>query len=256
LFVLFDDCWNDGATLGPQPTPRPGRHNSGWLQSPGHAVIAADAELPRLEAYVKGVIGAFADDARILGWDLYNEVTNGFLIEQALPSEGRDAAVAAALKRRADNKPKHLKLLDLAFRWAREARPEQPLTAGLWIGDREVNERLADASDIISFHSYDGAERLMMLIERLRRHGRPLICTEYMARTRGSEFHAVMPIFKREHVGCYNWGLVNGKTQTHISWSGTSDVWFHDIVRSDGSPYDAGEVEFIRSMTQVVESGS
>jgi hypothetical protein len=254
IFVLFDDCWHDAATLGPQPAPVPGRHNSGWLQSPGHGVIAANTELPRLEAYVKGVIGAFSDDSRVLGWDLYNEVTNGFLIEQSLPSEGRDAAVAAALKLRAENKPKHMALLDLAFQWAREAQPEQPLTAGLWIGDREVNERLAQASDVISFHSYDGEQRLTSLIERLRRHGRPLICTEYMARTRGSDFRAVMPIFKRERVGCFNWGLVNGKTQTHISWSGESHVWFHDILRSDGSPYDADEVAFIRTMTQPAES--
>jgi hypothetical protein len=250
LFVLFDDCWHDNARLGPQPAPVPGRHNSGWLQSPGHAVIAAGTALPRLEAYVKGVVSAFAQDPRILGWDLYNEVGNGFLIGQALPREQREAAYAEALKERAARLPRHMELLQLAFEWARAAAPDQPLTAGVWTGDRKLNELLTSNSDIISFHSYANDERLVELIGRLRRHARPILCTEFMARTLGSDFRAQLPIFKRERVGCYNWGLVNGKTQTHIAWTGESHVWFHDILRADGSPYDPEEVAFIRGMTR------
>jgi hypothetical protein len=235
LFVLFDDCWHDGARLGQQAEPVPGRHNSRWLQSPGHAQVEEGGALPRLEAFVAGVVRAFGDDERVLGWDLYNEVGN------RLP--------AAEDPRRAVRLPKHLELLDLAFGWARAARPSQPLTAGLWSGDREANQRLAANSDVISFHCYDSDERLLTLIGRLRRHGRPLLCTEYMARTRGSDFRAQLPIFKGERIGCYNWGLVNGRTQTHIAWTGEQDVWFHDILRRDGTPYDAGEAAFIRAIT-------
>ena len=249
LFVLFDDCWHDGARLGRQPLPVPGRHNSRWLQSPGHAVIASGAALPRLEAYVKGVVSRFAGDRRVLGWDLYNEVTNGFLVAQALPETERAAATAVALDRRQASLPRHLELLALAFEWARSAQPQQPLTAGLWIGDRAVNERLIESSDVISFHSYGSDERLMELIGRLRRHSRPLLCTEYMARTLGSDFRAQLPIFKKERVACYNWGLVNGKTQTHVAWTGESDRWFHDVLLTDGTPYDADEAAFIREIT-------
>jgi hypothetical protein len=249
LFVLFDDCWHDGAKLGPQPAPVPGRHNSGWLQSPGRGVIASHSALPRLEEYVKGVVGAFAADDRVLGWDIYNEVTNGFLPAQSLPREERAAALDRATRRRLEQMPLHLELLDLAFGWARASRPSQPLTAGLFLPDRELNAHLVEQSDIVTFHCYENAERLTTLIGRLRRHNRPLICTEYMARTLGSDFRSTLPVFKRERVGCYNWGLVNGKTQTHIAWSGASDRWFHDILHADGRPYDAAEAEFIRAVT-------
>lgn len=249
LLVLFDDCWHDGAKLGPQPAPVPGRHNSGWLQCPGHSVIAEGSALPRLEAFVKGVVGSFGKDERVLGWDLYNEISNGFLDAMGLPVEERTAATAEAMKRRQVQLPKHLELLALTFEWARAAGPEQPLTAGLWMGDRGVNERLTSSSDVISFHTYEDEQRLADLIGRLREHGRPLLCTEYMARTRGSDFRAQLPIFKRERVGCYNWGLVNGKSQTHIAWTGESDRWFHDILHPDGTPYDLDEVRFIRETT-------
>jgi hypothetical protein len=241
MFVLFDDCWNDGAALGPQPPPALGRHNSRWLQSPGHSVVRSGSALDRLEAYVKGVVSAFGSDGRVLAWDLYNEPTNGLP-----PPWAQDEG---ALRRRAEALPRHLELLDLAFVWARAARPEQPLTAGLWSADRELNARLIARSDIVTFHCYEEPARLETLIGRLRRHGRPVICTEYMARTLGSTFRGCLPVFFRERVGCYNWGLVNGRTQTHIAWTGEADVWFHDIFRPDGSPYDEGEVAFIREMT-------
>lgn len=250
MLVIFDDCWHDGAKLGPQPLPVEGRHNSGWLQSPGHALIAERSALPRLTKYVLGVVTAFRTDERVLAWDLYNEISNGFLPGQALPKNEREAAHADAMRQRAERLPRHVELLELAFAWARSAAPTQPLTAGLFLPDRELNARLTSLSDIVTFHCYEDGERLSTLIERLRRHGRPLLCTEYMARTRGSDFRAQVPIFKRERVACYNWGLVNGKTQTHIAWTGESDVWFHDILHADGTPYDAAEVAFIREATR------
>src|SRR5271154_4453809 len=35
IFVFFDDCWNPNAKPGKQPKPKPGIHNSGWVQDPG-----------------------------------------------------------------------------------------------------------------------------------------------------------------------------------------------------------------------------
>lgn len=249
MLVLFDDCWHPGARLGTQPAPIPGRHNSGWLQGPGHAVIAEGTAMPRLEAYVEGVVGRFAGDPRVVAWDIYNEIGNGFLPAQSLPEPQRSIAFEKALARRAEALPKHLALLDYAFAWARSMQPSQPLTAGLYLPDRALNEHLAQASDVITFHCYEPADRLEALIARLRRHERPLICTEYMARTMGSDFRAHLPVYQREHIGCFNWGLVNGKTQTHIAWNGDNSKWFHDIFRADGRPYDADEVAFIRETT-------
>ena len=104
-------------------------------------------------------------------------------------------------------------------------------------------------------------------IERLKKFERPLLCTEYMAREFGTTFEFSLPIFKKENVGCYNWGLVAGKSQTHFGWSTILELqkkkengeflnandeipepkeWFHDIFRVDGTPYDEREIEFIK----------
>ena len=65
-----------------------------------------------------------------------------------------------------------------------------------------------------------------------------------------------LPIFKREGVGCINWGLVSGKTQTIYPWGSPPgapepEEWFHDVFRCDGSPYKVEEVEFIRESLEV-----
>jgi hypothetical protein len=94
-------------------------------------------------------------------------------------------------------------------------------------------------------------------ITSLRRYNRPIVCTEYMARPRGSTFAAILPLLKAEGVGAYNWGFVNGKSQTIYPWdswektyTGEPAVWFHDIFRKDGSPYDPKEVTLIRQLTR------
>ena len=76
IFVLFDSVWDPDPKLGKQRAPRPGVHNSGWVQSPSRKALQDPAEYPRLEAYVKGVVGAFATDERVLAWDIWNEPDN------------------------------------------------------------------------------------------------------------------------------------------------------------------------------------
>jgi len=76
-------------------------------------------------------------------------------------------------------------------------------------------------SDVITFHSYDPPEETKRRIDSLRRYNRPIVCTEYMARPLGSTFASILPLLKKEHVGAYNWGFVNGKSQTIYPW----DSW-------------------------------
>src|SRR5229473_876686 len=76
ILVLFDSCWDANPQLGKQRDPRPGVHNSGWVQSPGTKALQDQAQYPRLEMYVKGVLGAFVKDDRILAWDVWNEPDN------------------------------------------------------------------------------------------------------------------------------------------------------------------------------------
>jgi hypothetical protein len=157
-----------------------------------------------------------------------------------------------------------LVLLRRTFAWAREARPVQPLTAAPWMSDWLDSTKLSPMtalmltqSDVISFHSYEDSTRVERLVTALERYGRPILCSEYMARPRGSTFQAILPVLRRHHAGGINWGLVSGKTQTIYPWDSWNreytaepPVWFHDVFRADGTPYDSGEVAFIRSITR------
>lgn len=230
MLVILDDCWNSDPKVGPQPLPVPSVHNSGWLQSPGVSIVNDPAQWPRLEKYVKGVIGAFKDDPRVLMWDLYNEPGNSAQGDKSLP------------------------MLKTAFAWAREVDPSGPLTVAVWFDNPQLNAFQLAASDVITFHNYNDAQSAGSQIAQLKKLGRPVLCTEYMSRPR-STFGALLPVFKMEHVGCYNWGLVSGKTQTIWSWGTAKDapepeVWFHDILRKDGTPFDAQEVRLIRDLTR------
>ena len=254
LFVLFDSCWDPAPQLGPQHPPVPGVHNSGWVQSPGAKGLSDASQYPRLRAYVQGVVGAFAKDDRILGWDVWNEPGSdqtGNYPKTELKWKQKESLVAA--------------LLPQAFAWAREANPTQPLTSGVWDVDTSKDESALDEieriqlreSDIITFHNYSWPESFKGEVAWLRRFHRPVICTEYMARPAGSTFDAILPIAKQEKVGAINWGFVAGKTQTYYPWESWQHpyvknqppVWFHEVLRADGTPYRQAEVDLIRELT-------
>jgi hypothetical protein len=252
MFVLFDSVWDPLPASGPQRPPRPGVHNSGWVQSPGKVALEDPAHWPRLETYVKAVVGRFRDDERVLAWDLWNEVDNT-----------NDPAYASL-------EPKNkgelvLALLPQVFAWARDAGPVQPLTSGLWRGGdwsrldqlSAIDRVQLALSDVISFHSYEPPAQLEARIRQLQVYKRPILCTEYMARGNGSTFEGALPILRRYDVAAINWGLVQGKSQTHLPWDSwrrpyvdrEPSVWFHEVFRNDGTPYDAKETALIRSMT-------
>ena len=91
-------------------------------------------------------------------------------------------------------------------------------------------------------------------IKELLKRNRPLICTEYMARTNGSKFETHLPILKKYNVGAINWGFVSGKSNTIFPWGskeGSTEpkTWFHDIFRKDGTPFDQNEVAVIKNLT-------
>lgn len=251
MFVLFDGVWHPYPKLGEQPEPTPHVHNSGWVQSPSADVLADSTQWGYLEEYVKGVIGHFANDERVDVWDIYNE-----------PDNTNDRAYGDIELE--DKKERAFELLKASFEWAREANPSQPITSGLWYGDwseheemKEMDQFMVENSDVISFHAYEGPEVMQERINNLKRYNRPIFCTEYMARPRGSTFEAELPILKEEKVSAYNWGFVAGKTQTIYPWNSWDstytaepEVWFHDILRDNGTPYDEEEVEFIKSLTK------
>jgi hypothetical protein len=232
LFVLFDDCWAPTYKPGKQPDPKPGVHNSGWVRDPGDKIYEDSTLIPVLKRYLKDILTSFKEDKRIVLWDLYNEPGNSGYGNKSMP------------------------LLQKAFAWAREVNPSQPLSAGIWSSELfDLNVYQLANSDVITYHNYSEEGIHKMWIDSLRSYGRPLICTEYMARTRGSRFDNVLPMLKKENVGAYNWGLVSGKTNTIYAWDTPMPngeepkVWFHDIFRKDGTPYKKEEVELIKKLT-------
>jgi hypothetical protein len=248
MFVLFDSVWDPFPKLGTQRAPKPG---SGWMQSPGADALKDPAQYPRLEAYVNGVVGAFAKDQRILAWDIWNEPdnTNGGSYGKLEPPDKVELVLA---------------LLPKAFGWARAAGASQPLSSGVWKGDWSAAGKMdpmgriqSDLSDVISFHSYDPPGEFEKRVQSLAWIGRPLVCTEYMARGNGSTFQGTLPIAKKYHVAAINWGLVQGKAQTDLPWDSWQRpytdrqpaVWFHEVFHTDGRPYRQDEVDFIREIT-------
>lgn len=251
MFVLFDSCWNPYRHLGKQPAPRPHVHNSGWVQSPGKDALAHPEKFALLlKPYVQGVVGHFRNDDRIDAWDVFNE-----------PDNMNDPAY---IKEESPEKTDmSLILLQETFDWAREASPSQPITSAVWKGnwadpkELSATERVQlQNSDIITFHNYGPLRDLKKCVENLRRYGRPIVCTEYMARPAGSTFDPNLGYLHDQHVGAYNWGFVSGKTQTIYPWDSWTKtytaeprVWFHDVLRKDGTPYDEKEVAYIKSIT-------
>lgn len=250
LFVLFDSVWDPFPNSGKQRDPKPHVHNSGWVQSPGVKALQDSTHYPRLERYVQAVVGHFAEDERVLGWDIWNE-----------PDNTNQRAYGDV---ELTNKEAYvLPLLEKSFVWARSVNPSQPLTSGIWLGDWSTHEGLTtlqkvqiEQSDIITFHNYDDPEEFEKRIQWLQRYERPVLCTEYMARPNGSTFKGFLPIAKGYNVGMYNWGFVDGKMQTKYPWDSwdkqyTSEpqVWFHEVLREDGTPYREEEVELIRKLT-------
>jgi hypothetical protein len=248
IFVLFDSCWDPFPEMGQQRAPKPGVHNSGWVQSPGAKPLMDMSQHDRLREYVQGVLGIYRYDRRILAWDLWNEPdnTNDSSYKRLEPVDKVQLVTA---------------LLPQVFAWARAVEPLQPLTSGVWKGDWQDPAKLGpmekiqiEQSDVISFHNYDGPEEFEKRVRWLQAYRRPILCTEYMARGHGSTFQGTLPIAKKYKVAAYNWGLVAGKTQTYLPWDSWQKpytdrepaVWFHDIFHKDGTPYRQEEADFIR----------
>jgi hypothetical protein len=251
MFVLFDAVWDPFPKLGKQRDPKPGLHNSGWVQSPALELLKDPARHDELKPYVQGVVRHFKDDKRVQVWDVYNEPDNrnNSSYGKFEPPNKGDLA---------------LQLLRKSYGWIREVNPSQPITSGVWVVPnftqpgkmRPWEQFQLENSDVISFHAYANLDETKKCVESLKKYGRPILCTEYMARPQGSNFEPILQYFKDEKVGAYNWGFVEGKTNTIYPWDSWKKpydkeppVWFHDIFRTDGTPYRPEEVAYIKKVT-------
>lgn len=275
LFVFFDDCHYPNPKLGPQPLPVKAWHNSGWVNCPARPVAiryangnATPEEVAQLKGYVQGTMRRFADDERVLFWELYNEPGRGTGESGEMAGGGSKSSIRDASQR----------LVQDSWLWAREVAPSQPIsscTAGS-LGVMNVAINRAN-SDLHSIHSYSSPAKMRQLIEDFQRDGRPVIMTEWLARTRDNTVAENLPLMKELGVGAINWGFVVGKSQTHYPWESRRrpdgkpanlkakrnsgevvrpgdpfpepEVWFHDLFRMDGTPYDPAEIKLFRELT-------
>ncbi|HEY0188671.1 MAG TPA: hypothetical protein VGC67_14365 [Cellulomonas sp.] len=257
--VIFNDCSVPRdrfaeVPLGPQPEPVPG-YFGGSDVSPfdddvqeGGAVgyvLTDEPELePLFEEYVRDLATRYGADPRVLVWNVWNEIGNSSRGERSLP------------------------MMEKAFGWFRRHEVMQPLTAEVWGGGASyplewvnnpvtfpaVEERAAELSDIISFHYYGDYVHAKQLIATLRRYRRPLLNTEWLHRPYGSLIETHLPLWKREDIGSYFFGFVNGKAQLDHVWEFIKDLpgidtrlWMHDVFRPDFTPYDPDEIAVLRA---------
>lgn len=227
--VLFDDCAfgeNPEPFLGKQPEVRLGYFYNGWVPSPGAKRVNDPAAHPKLRDYVLDLLRRFRGDPRVLAWDLYNE-----------PS------------------PANVEFVKKVFAWAREAGADRPLMAGPCnLGTVDLNHAIWERSDICGFHCYGGPDDVRKWLDEIRPYGKPVICTEWLNRqpTLGSVPEAILPVLYENNVGAIIWGLVNGRSQTHLWWGARPGqpppvVWQHDIFHTDHTPYIPAEIELFKA---------
>ena len=272
FFVFFDDCHFPDPKLGVQPLPVKRYHNSGWVNCPAREVAlrfaqgkASAEEIVRLKGYVQETMRRFKDDKRVLFWELYNEPGRG---------RGESGNMAGVNGSRTSMGDTSNKLVYSSWIWARQVNPSQPIcsnTAGS-VGENNIAINRAN-SDIHSIHCYSPPDRLEKLILDYKQDGRPVIVTEWLARTNGSTVTECLPVLKKHHVGAVNWGFVSGKSGTIWPWTSRRGVdvtdkrasgqvvkpgqkfpepklWFHDLYRIDGTPFDQAEIDTFRRLTE------
>ena len=249
---LFDDCGFGGREPihAAQPDPVPGVHNSRAVASPGREALLDRNNWPAFEDYARGVVSRHRGDPRIVLWDLYNEPGNRMVFtEDGYREDPNETA------------PHALALLRAVFAWARAENPVQPLTVAAWrASDAEpfadaIDHTAIELSDVVSFHAYLDASRTSELIDALSAPERPLLLTEWMARAMGSRIGDQLPLLRRRTAGAFQWGLVRGRTQTHLPWPAplvaenggeeSNGEWFHDLLHPNGTPYDRDEVRLL-----------
>lgn len=247
MLVLFDSVWDPNPKLGKQPEPKLNVHNSGWVQCPGYEVLNNPDRYDELHSYVSGIVSHFKNDERVLIWDLFNEPDNMNLTSYKDMEYARHKAELS------------MELLRKTINWVRVIDPIQPITMApwQWVDMKTlsvIDNYMFSHSDIISFHNYEDKQNMERRILDLKQFGRPMMCTEYMARGLKSTFEEILPLLREHNVGAYNWGFVQGKSQTHCPWDSWQityenepELWFHDIFRTNGAPYRQEEVAFLKN---------
>ncbi len=213
-----------------------GPHAGGYSE-PGYMLLDESEYEQDYYDMVSELADKYGRDERIQIWDVWNEI--------------------GASRRNM----KSVKAMETFFEILRGKNVMQPLTADGWnkFENAEHERRAMELSDIITFHSYKNFGDVVALIDRLKElYGRPLINNEWLNRYENNRVQELFPLFWLERIGSYNWGLVQGYSQTYEPWggyfmreefeNGTLDLkgWQHDLFRFNGLPYDPNEIKVIK----------
>ena len=198
---------------------------------------------------VREIVTKYKDDERILIWDVYNEPGNS--------------------KRESTSLPHFKKFVEII----RDIDPIQPITAAIWQNpwnldiQTEISQYALEISDIVSYHDYCSYELNINILKTLKKLGRPIINSEWLARCLNNNVKELFPLFYLEKVGCFNWGFVAGKYQTYEPWNNIWDrfeknpnigwdftKWFHDLYRPSLHPYDPHEINLIKRFCEKADA--
>ena len=121
--------------------------------------------------------------------------------------------------------------------------------------DVEPVQRLAlDESDIVTFHQYEGIERVKRVVSQLKKENRPMMNTEWLNRVQDNFIQDNLPLYYEEGIGSYSWGLVAGKSQHFLPWDELwnhrelpLNRWQHDLFDTFFTAYDEEELELMRT---------
>ena len=268
-FVFFDDCHHPNPKLGEQPLPVRGYHNSGWLNCPARELAerysvgkATDEEKARLKGYVQRTMEHFKNDKRVLCWELYNEPGRGRGESGDMQSTNQKGVFGDQSKQ----------LVYDSWVWAREVNPSQPITSTTAGSVGKTNIQINKINnDFHSVHSYGDWK---VTTDRMAPYqdGRPIFLTEWLGRNNGSTVAEILPKLKENKIVAVNWGFVSGESGTIWHWSSRDglsvgeerrkgnvvhpwemmpepELWFHDLFRIDGTPYNQEEIDLFRELT-------
>ena len=268
MLCPMDDCEFGGVQSMDIMDPISGVHNSRAMGSPGRAVILDPTQWHRVETYIRYMVRTWGGDSRVLLWDLWNEPGNSW---EFTPTGTK------VISRVTEFEENALRLMELAFQWAREEHPLQPLSTSAWhVPDpfldnieedsspmialsHPIDQRAMQLSDVITIHAYCGQELLRSILTKCSIDNKPMMLTEWMARHAGSTFETLLPVLEEFQVGSYQWGLVAGRSQTYLPWPHVAEkfrdstVWFHDVLNADGTAHDEEEMKFLEGFSSTVQ---
>ena len=229
-----------------------GPHAFGHTE-PGYMLLDEAEYEPHYYRMVDEIAAKYAKDPRLQIWDVWNE-----------PGHSRRGTLS-------------LRHMEKFFEIIRSHDPIQPLTADAhnfntpdFSPIEYVQQRALELSDIITFHCYNPLPKQVLLIDKLKELGRPMINNEWLHRIKGCNVQDMFPLFYLERVGCYNWGLIAGASQTYEPWGMYFNEeimarkkaegekldlskWQHDLFRMNGHPYDEEEIEIIKRFTKAAD---